>query len=137
MIKPFEAIAVFYKDDEGYYQAFSPNVEGAISYGETLDEARTNIKEAVEGVIKTALDKDIANYFSHEDYAAGEGEVVEIVKIEKRLQVAVSIKIARERAGYSQIDFGKKLGITQQSISRYEKGLVIPSADKFLKLLEA
>lgn len=137
MIKPFEPIAVFYKDDEGYYQAFSPNVEGAISYGDTLEEARANIKEAVEGVIKTALDKDIANYFSHEDYTAGEGEVVEVVKIEKRLQVAVSIKIARERAGYSQIDFGKKLGITQQSISRYEKGLVIPSADKFLELLEA
>lgn len=137
MIKPFEAIAVFYKDDEGYYQAFSPNVEGAISYGETLEEARENIKEAVEGVIKTALDKDIANYFNHKEYTVGEGEMVEVVKIEKRLQVAVSIKIARERAGYSQIDFGKKLGITQQSISRYEKGLVIPSADKFLKLLEA
>ena len=137
MIKPFEAIAVFYKDDEGYYQAFSPNVEGAISYGETLDEARANIKEAIEGVIKTAIDKDIANYFKNEEYKPAKGETVEVVKIDRKLQVAVSIKIAREKAGYSQREIGKKLGMSQQSISRYEKALIIPSADTFLDLLEA
>jgi len=135
MIKPFEAIAVFYKDEEGYYQAFSPNVDGAISYGETLEEARANIKEAIEGVIKTALDKDIANYFSDSQYIPKANEITETVNIEKKLQVAVSIKIAREKAGYSQKDFGKKLGMTQQSISRYEKGIIIPSADKFLEIL--
>ncbi len=137
MIKPFEAIAVFYKDDEGFYQAFSPNVDGAISYGETLEEARENIKEAIEGVIQTALDKDLANYFKHGEYNTEEGQITETIKINRKLQVAVSIKIAREKAGYSQLDIGRKLGITQQSISRYEKGLVIPAADKFLELLEA
>ncbi|MCP4215120.1 MAG: type II toxin-antitoxin system HicB family antitoxin [bacterium] len=137
MIKPFEAIAVFYKDDEGFLQVFSPNVEGAISYGETLDEARENIKESIEGVIQTALDKDLANYFKHGDYNLKDGQTVETIKINRKLQVAVSIKIARENAGYSQQDIGKKLGLTQQSISRYEKGLVIPAADKFLELLEA
>ena len=135
MIKPFEAIAIFYKDEEGYYQAFSPNVNGAISYGETLAEARANIKEAIEGVIKTALNKDIANYFSYTEYEPKAGEMVETVNIDKKLQVAVSIKIAREKAGYSQKDFGKKLGMTQQSISRYERGIIIPSADKFLEIL--
>ena len=135
MIKPFEAIAIFYKDEEGYYQAFSPNVNGAISYGETLEEARANIKEAIEGVIKTALDKDITNYFSYSEYEPKADEMVETVNIDKKLQVAVSIKIAREKAGYSQKDFGKKLGMTQQSISRYEKGIIIPSADKFLEIL--
>jgi len=135
MIKPFEAIAVFCKDEEGYYQAFSPNVDGAISYGGTLEEARANIKEAIEGVIKTALDNDIANYFSDSQYIPKANEITETVNIEKKLQVAVSIKIAREKAGYSQKDFGKKLGMTQQSISRYERGIIIPSADKFLEIL--
>ncbi len=135
MIKPFEAIAIFYKDEEGYYQAFSPNVDGAISYGETLDEARDNIKEAIEGVIRTALDKDIANYFSDSQYNPKANEIAETVNIEKKLQVAISIKIAREKAGYSQKDFGKKLGMTQQSISRYERGTIIPSADRFLEIL--
>lgn len=137
MIKPFEAIAVFYKDEEGFYQAYSLNVEGAISYGETLEEARVNIKEAIEGVIRTALDKDLTDYFSHENYKSRAGEIVETIKIDRKLQVAVSIKIAREKAGYTQRDFGKKLGLTQQSISRYEKGLIIPAADKFLEFLEA
>jgi len=137
MIKLFEAVAVFKQDEEGYYQVFSPNVDGAISYGQTLEEARANIDEAIEGVIKTALEKDIADIFSHREYKPVKGEIVEIIKIDRRLQVAVSIKIAREKAGFSQKDFGRKMGVNQQSISRYEKGLVIPKADKFLELLEA
>ncbi len=138
MIKPFEAIAVFYKDEEGYYQAFSPNVEGAISYGDTLDSARKNIIEAIEGVIKTAMDKDIPGYFSYSiEYTAKKGEIVETVNIDRKLQVAVSIKIAREKSGVSQREFGKQLGLTQQSISRYERGIIIPTADKFLEILGA
>ena len=136
---PFNALAVFYKDEEGYYQAFSPNVEGAVSYGETIEEARQNIKEAIEGVILTALEKDIKHYFKPDGgkYVTKAGEIIETVKIDRKLQVAVSIKIARETAGYSQSQLGERLGITQQSISRYEKALVVPTADKFLELLEA
>ncbi|MCK4766256.1 MAG: type II toxin-antitoxin system HicB family antitoxin [Candidatus Aminicenantes bacterium] len=104
MIKPFEAIAVFYKDEEGYFQVFSPNVEGAISYGETLDEARANIKEAIEGVIETAQNKDIANYFSCDDYKAGKGEIVETIKISgKKSSKAVSFQSLDEIS----IDTGK------------------------------
>jgi predicted RNase H-like HicB family nuclease len=40
--------AVFEPAEEGGYVAFVEEVPGAISQGETLDEARENLKEALE-----------------------------------------------------------------------------------------
>ena len=134
-IKPFEPLAVFKKEEEEGYTVFCPNIEGVFSEGDTLEDARQMIKDALEGVIAVALEENLENYFSDEEYLPKEGEIVEPVDINKKLQVAVSIKIARERAGYSQRQIAEKIGIKQQHISRYEKGLVIPSADRFLQLL--
>lgn len=134
----FEPVAVFRKDEEkGGYFVFCPSIEGVFSQGETMEEAREMIKDALEGVIETALEEDLENYFNSGEYIPGEGEIVEPIDINKKLQVAVSIKIAREKHGYSQKQMAEKIGIKQQNISRYEKGKVVPSADRFLKLLEA
>jgi predicted RNase H-like HicB family nuclease len=45
--------AVFEPADEGGYVAFVKELPGAISQGETLDEARTNLKEAIELILET------------------------------------------------------------------------------------
>jgi|GEM_PF-1578781 len=136
-IDPFQPIAVFRKDEKnGGYFVFCPSVEGVFSQGETLEEAREMIKDALEGVIEVALEDDLENYFNNKEYIPREGEVVEPIRINKKLQVAVSIKMARERLGYTQQQMAEKLGIKQQNISRYEKGKVVPSADRFLELLE-
>lgn len=134
----FQPVAVFKKDEEdGGYVVFCPSVEGIFSQGDTMEEAREMIKDALEGVIEVALEDDLENYFNDSEYIPGEGEIVEPIKIRKKLQVAVSIKIARERFGFTQHQMAKKVGIKQQNISRYEKGKVIPSADRFQELLEA
>jgi DNA-binding XRE family transcriptional regulator len=78
----------------------------------------------------------LTTHHNNKEYIPREGEVVEPIRINKNLQVAVSIKMARERLGYTQQQMAEKLGIKQQNISRYEKGKVVPSADRFLELLE-
>lgn len=45
--------AVFEPADEGGYVAFVEELPGAISQGETLEEARTNLKEAIELILET------------------------------------------------------------------------------------
>jgi predicted RNase H-like HicB family nuclease len=136
-INPFQPEAVFKIDEEnGGYLVSCPSVEGVFSQGDTIEEAREMIKDALEGVIEVALEDDLENYFNNDEYIPGEGEIVEPIDINKKLQVAVSIKLARERLGYTQKQMAEKLGIKQQNISRYEKGKVIPSADRFLELLE-
>ena len=48
-----ELTAVFLKDDDGGYVAFVEELPGANTQGDTLDEARANLKEAVELVLET------------------------------------------------------------------------------------
>ena len=43
--------AVFEEAPEGGYTAFVEELRGAISQGETLDEARVNLKEAIQLIL--------------------------------------------------------------------------------------
>lgn len=43
------------KDEDGYY-AYSPELEGCQSQGDTLEEVKANIKEAVELYLETLSD---------------------------------------------------------------------------------
>lgn len=47
-----ELTAVFRKDPEGGYVAFVEELPGANTQGETLEEARENLREAVELVLE-------------------------------------------------------------------------------------
>ncbi len=49
---PFELTAVFRKAAEGGYVAFVEELPGANTQGETLDEARENLREAVALVLE-------------------------------------------------------------------------------------
>ena len=44
--------AVFEEAEEGGYAAWVEELPGAISQGETLDEARENLKEAIELILE-------------------------------------------------------------------------------------
>lgn len=58
-----EFTAVFREAPEGGYVAFVEELPGANSQGETLDEARTNLREAVELVVeanRSLAEEDLA-----------------------------------------------------------------------------
>ncbi|HQG93121.1 MAG TPA: type II toxin-antitoxin system HicB family antitoxin [Acidobacteriota bacterium] len=133
----FQPLAVFTKDDNGNYDGYSPNVKGAFSYGKTITEATTNMKEAIEGVMETALEHGYNGVLMDSGYKGEEGEIVIPIPVEKRLCVAASIHLARERAGMNQEEFARKIGINRETVCRYERGKRMPSADTFLEILEA
>jgi len=56
---------VYEPSDEGGYTAYVPSLPGCISEGDTLEEARVNIREAVE------------LYLDSDDGPATEGVVIE------------------------------------------------------------
>jgi predicted RNase H-like HicB family nuclease len=47
---------VFEPSDEGGYTAFVPSLPGCVSEGETLDDARRNIREAIALYLEPADD---------------------------------------------------------------------------------
>lgn len=133
----FLPFAVFTKDKEGKYDGYSPNVKGAFSYGQTIEEAMANMKAAIEGVMETALENGYNGVLSANEYKAEAGEIVVAIEVERRLRVAASIHLARERAGMNQEEFARKIGINRETVCRYERGKRMPSADTFLNILEA
>ena len=48
---------VIEKDETGYYTAEVPALPGCLSQGKTPEEARSNIKEAIEGWVEVMNEK--------------------------------------------------------------------------------
>jgi predicted RNase H-like HicB family nuclease len=48
---------LLYRDEDGYWIAECPSLQGCVSQGETKEKALINIKEAIDGYIK-ALEED-------------------------------------------------------------------------------
>ena len=53
--------AVFEKAEEGGYCVFVEELPGAISQGETIDEARENIKDAIELILEVNRERTLKN----------------------------------------------------------------------------
>ena len=48
---------VIEKDETGYYVAEVPALPGCVSQGKTIEEAKSNIKEAIEGWLEVMNEK--------------------------------------------------------------------------------
>lgn len=48
---------VIEKDETGYYVAEVPALPGCMSQGKTLEEAKSNVREAIEGWLEVMNDK--------------------------------------------------------------------------------
>lgn len=51
--------------------------------------------------------------------------------------LAQSLKAARVAKGISQEQLAKSVGISQQAVNQYEKGLVVPSLPTMIELAKA
>ncbi len=59
-MKVYKFTAVFEPDEEqkGVYNVFIPALPGCLSFGDSLTEARYNIREAIELYLSTLLEED-------------------------------------------------------------------------------
>jgi transcriptional regulator with XRE-family HTH domain len=53
------------------------------------------------------------------------------------MDVAETLRSARRRSGLSQHAVAERAGVTRVEVSRWERGLVVPSAEAFLRVLGA
>ena len=61
----YKVNVVIEKDDHGYY-AYSPELEGCQSQGDSYEEALSNIREAVELYLETLSKDERSQYLSKE-----------------------------------------------------------------------
>jgi predicted RNase H-like HicB family nuclease len=62
---PYKVSVVLEKDENGYY-AWCPELKGCQSQGESLDEALSNIREAVELYLESMPEKERRTVLSRE-----------------------------------------------------------------------
>lgn len=65
--------AIIEKDNDGYF-AFVPEFKGCVSQGESFEEAKANIKEAIE-LYMESINKEELNLLLSKDYAIAPIEV--------------------------------------------------------------
>ena len=65
--------AIIEKDENGYF-AFVPELKGCVSQGDTFEEIKSNIKEAIEIYIES-MEEDELNTLISKDYTISPIEV--------------------------------------------------------------
>ena len=62
---------IFEVEEEGGYHVFCPSLPGCHSYGKDIEEAKKNIREAIEGYIESLV-KDGESIPEEKDFLIGE-----------------------------------------------------------------
>jgi predicted RNase H-like HicB family nuclease len=65
LIMTYKVSVVIEKDEYGYY-AYCPELRGCQTQGESLEEVKTNIQEAVELYLETLSEEEIQECLSQE-----------------------------------------------------------------------
>lgn len=61
----YQVSVIIEKDEDGYY-AYSPQLEGCQSQGDTLEEVKRNIQEAIELYLSTLSEVEKHNLLNRE-----------------------------------------------------------------------
>ncbi len=68
----FKVIIIMYDNEYQGYVVDVPELEGCMSQGKTIDEALVNIKDAINGWLKTEKMRHPDEAFEHRDILLGE-----------------------------------------------------------------
>ncbi len=109
--------ALFELDEDGHsYNVRFPDLEGCLTYGKNLEEAKRNAQEALS-VYLESLDSRSGDI---PDASTLKGGTVVYVTPDIRIAFAIRIKKIRAQRGYTQKDVADKLGIGWASYQRIE-----------------
>lgn len=88
------------KGEKDVYNARVPALPGCLSFGESLPEARYNIKEAIELYLSSLLEED------------------KLIPIDKKIKVSKNVKVEEIVVG---VDYDIKAGFERELISGHAR----------------
>ena len=112
------------------YSAYAPEVPGCVTVGDTVEETKRNMVEALEGHVAALLDKGEKVELPDDDTTY----CLVAIRLPSRNE-AVSGETLREyrrRSGLTQEELAAKLEVTKATISEWENGKrPLPGTVKF------
>lgn len=121
-------------DEGGFVVQGLPPLDGVITQGEDLAEAKEMAKDALNGALAVMLDRNIPIPMPPDAESAPD-----IVFIEPDPDIAAPILLrwARQEANLTLGELAKRLGITYQSVQRLERPGANPSLKTLAKVARA
>lgn len=104
--------ARIYKDGDAQSVEF-PDCPGCLTFGDTLEEAKANAKEALDGWLESML----ANGDLPAKPKTKRGTEV---PVDAKLAIALQVRWARDERGLTQAQLAKASGLTRQQVARLE-----------------
>ena len=111
----YPAVIEYDGEDDAYHVSF-PDLPGCLTFGNTIDDARENAKEALSAYLESIDSRKL------KVPAASEltGSNVFPIEPETSVGFAIWLKQRREAMGMSQSEVAEQLGIAYQTYQRIE-----------------
>lgn len=129
----FQYYARFSPELDGGYSVEFPDIKGAITCGEDLEDALDNAKECLSGMLETMLDmnKDIPTPKKHK------GPAMVLITPELDVQIALLIRQYKSQTNLTTADLAKSLGTSWASLNRIEKAGSNPTIKQISRVAAA
>lgn len=125
-------VAKFYKDDDGIGVEF-PDVPGAYTCADSLEDAMDMAKEALNGVLRSMLDR-------HDPLPVAKTKPSvekKLIPIDVEDELAIEYSIYEARRGKSAASVARSMGISRQSFKHYENAKLSMSIANLIKIANA
>ena len=116
MILSYPAKIKYLKEDKSYLVEF-PDLPGCLTEGESLDDAKSNAKEALTGYLASIFERE----HKIPDPSPKKGRNIYLIKPEPEVSVPIILRKLRGKKNLTQSDIAKALGISYQAYQRLEK----------------
>jgi antitoxin HicB len=103
--------------EESSYLVEFPDLPGCITEGETLEEAKSNGREALTGFLSSMFDRNLQIPVP----SAVRNKKFHLIEPEADVAIPVILKQLRENSKLTQSDVARVLGISYQAYQRLEK----------------
>jgi antitoxin HicB len=110
-----------------------PPYNGILTYGATLEEARTYAAEALTGYLQVLLDAGLPVPRPTPALESG----VEMIEPDAAALAPLLLRWAREDAKLTQVEMARRLGIAQPSYAKLERSGANPSVRTLAKAAKA
>ncbi len=123
---------IIYDEHDNVFNISFPDLSGCYTYGESLDEAKENAKEALTAYLESI---DLRKLKIPKPSKL-KGKDIYYIEPEKNVAFAIWLKQKREEKGYTQEEIAKILGIKYQTYQRIENPIKSNPTLKTISKLE-
>ena len=108
---------IIYDKKDKYYNVSFIDLDGCFTYGETLDEAKQNAKEALTGFLESLDSRKID---IPEPSVRSKTKNIYYIEPDTRVAFAINLKLLRKRQKLTQQKMAKLLDIKYQTYQKFE-----------------